>query len=97
MSYEKVIPQGKILLLAACGSMAVGLAKTDSFMADKAPLFVYDKEVSKTEPVAMNSDAAVATVSFAVAAAALYGLGRKEDENDNRPVIKRMMDRVRDR
>ena len=32
-----------------------------------------------------------------IAAAALYGLGRKEDENDNRPVIKRMMDRVRDR
>lgn len=96
MSYEKVIPQGKVLLLAACGSMAVGLAQTDKFLSSDKAMFEYDMDVSKTEPTAMNKNAQAATVSFMAAAAALYGLGRKENENDNRPIIKRMMDRVRD-
>ncbi len=95
MSYEKVVPQGKVLLLAACGSMAVGLAQTDKFLSSDQPMFEYDMEVSKTEPTGMNKNAEAATVSFAVAAAALYGLGRKKDEHDNRPIIKRMMDRAR--
>lgn len=95
MSYEKAKLNGKILLLAACGGLAVAAAKTDKVLSEKTPVFKYDTEVSKTEASGMDSDAATATVSFMAAAAALYGLGRKENENDTRPILRRMMDRSR--
>ena len=96
MSYEKVKPQGKVMLLAACGFLGATAHFGDKFLSSDKPMFEYDAEISKTEPVGMGGNAQGATVSFLAAAAALYGLGRKEDENDNRPIIKRMMDRVRD-
>lgn len=94
MSYEKAKLNGKVLLLAACGGLAVGGAKADKVLSEKTPVFKYDTTISQ-EPVAMSADAATATVSFLTAAAALYSLGRKENENDSRSFMRRIMDRSR--